>query len=509
MARWLAAIALLFGPAQDARKWNEAVAYFQSKLNSREPLERALAIEDLGKATYDKQDKQCWMLVQRALTQELARDPGGTGKAEEKVSGNVLEACVSALKRIAAKDALAELSKAAKDKGKSDRFRMYVVWGLGGRGETKDLLELADDKSFLLQIAAADALAEKADPATAPFFMKVLKEEKRPWEAKHAALEGLQKTADEKLVVPLIDQLGKLRNQEGRMKAQYLKVLRKATGLDLETDNPQAWAAAWAAKQAGKEPPKGSTVVAPTEFYGVKTQSSRFIFLLDRGNSMKLPGSEPKRLEVSIREAPSAEGSEETRAREEAGKLKAKVDSKPAETRLDGAKKELINAVYYLPPAVSFNVVWFDSVARPWRRELVPATWRNKLECIRETERQIAGGTTNMWDAFEHALKMTADPAKPDVAQLDPKANYATCVNGADTLFLLTDGKPNEGRIPSAQDLIYEIRKVNRLRRLTIHTVCLGDLRDKDGKLNPDPPDPEFMKKIAEETGGDTVHIKE
>lgn len=508
MTRGLALLLALLSP-QDARKWAEAVGYFTSKGNSREPLERSLAVEDLGKATYEKQDKACWQLVSKALAQELARDPGGTGKAEEKVSALVVEACVGAMKKLAAKDAVAEMAKAARDRGKPDRFRMYVLWGLGGKAETKDLLELAEEKSPLVQIAAVDALAEKADPAAADFFMKLLKDERRPWEAKHAALAGLRKTADDRLVTPLVECLAKLRHQEGRMKSQFLKVLQKATGLELDSDDPKAWTAAWAAKQAGKEPPKGSTVAAPSEFYGVKTHSSRFVFLLDRTTTMKLEGSEPKRLEVSIRDAPAAEGPAETRARDEATKLKGRVDDKPAKTRIEAAKKELISAVYYLSPQVQFNVIWYDAVGKPWKPALVPATWQNKYDCLREAERALPGGTTNLWDAFELAFKMVAHPDKPDAIALDPKANYATCVNGADTFFLLSDGKPNEGRIPDTSGILYELRKLNRLRRVTIHTICLGDERDKDGKVSQDPPDPEFMKKIAEESGGDFVHIKE
>ena len=175
---------------------------------------------------------------------------------------------------------------------------------------------------------------------------------------------------------------------------------------------------------------------------------------------------------------------------------------------MEAAKKELVNTVYFLRPGVHFGVIWYESVARPWKTELVPATWPNKLDCMRETEKLSAAGTTNVWDALELALKMTETPQRPGTVQIDRKANYATALNGADTFFLMSDGRPSAGRISNALEILAELRKVNRLRRIALHAVCVGDEAGGGGIQGVDPPDPNFMKRLAEENGGEFVHIR-
>jgi hypothetical protein len=169
-------------------------------------------------------------------------------------------------------------------RNETPRFRMYVLWALGARGDPRDFAEFADDpRQPLLQVAALDALAERTDPSSADLFLRVLQETEHPWEAKFAALLGIEKIEDERLVEPLIEFLGKCRPDEGRLKDLYLRILKKRTGADLSTDDPNAWRSAWTARKAGAEPGKTApdTVAEPTEFYGLKTRSTRIVFLLD------------------------------------------------------------------------------------------------------------------------------------------------------------------------------------------------------------------------------------
>jgi hypothetical protein len=99
------------------------------------------------------------------------------------------------------------------------------------------------------------------------------------------------------------------------------------------------------------------------------------------------------------------------------------------------------------------------------------------------------------------------------VVAVDRKGNYATVINGADTFFLMTDGAHNTGKFvkPGAQSsdacdvgaFIAELKKVNKLRKVIINTVCLGS--EMNGF---DRPDATLMQNIANETGGTFVHIK-
>ena len=74
---------------QDARKWAEALAYYQRFSASRDPVERKQSADALGDATYEKVDKLCWQLVSALLRAELAKE-GQSGRTEEKISGEVL-----------------------------------------------------------------------------------------------------------------------------------------------------------------------------------------------------------------------------------------------------------------------------------------------------------------------------------------------------------------------------------------------------------------------------------
>ncbi len=492
--------------AQDPQGWAQAVARFQKQSGSRDPVDRASAVRALGSATYEKTDKLCWSLVSAMLRQELSKEGPG-GRTEEKVSGDVLLACLGALRRLASKEAVAEMTRTARAKGENPRVRCYAIWGLATSGDLKDLTELVEDRLVMVSLAAVDALAERGDAASLPLLLKLLSED-RTWEIKLQALRGVEKAGTDNEVEALIAGLGKCRADEGRLKDQLIRTLQKLTGVEIQSDDPNAWMAAWTAKKDGKEPAEGQTIAEPTEFYGLKTRSTRLVFVLDRTGSMMAPGSEPARSVFKL--PPEAVGNEkeapqEKAARDECGKIQKRWADKKAATRMDVAKKELINTVYVLHPKVHFNVVWYESVPKPWKPELVPASWLNKLDCLKETERLEASGPTNIWDALELAFKMLETGPKRDVVALDKKANYATSLGGADTFFLMTDGQPNEGRVQDPAEILAELRKVNQLRKVTLHTVCVGDPVGGDPKASPDPV---FLRKLAEENGGDFVHIQ-
>src|ERR1043166_2746397 len=140
--------------AQDAKKWAEAVGYFQRFSSAKDAADRTAAVKGLGDATTEKTDKMCWQLTSAALRQELGRE--NDGKNEEKVSGMVLDACVETLRKITKKEVVEEIAKAAKNKGDTPRFRAHLVWGLSAHGDLKEITEQIDAKTPHVQIAAID-----------------------------------------------------------------------------------------------------------------------------------------------------------------------------------------------------------------------------------------------------------------------------------------------------------------------------------------------------------------
>jgi hypothetical protein len=506
--RFLFPVLLLLHPAaQDARKWAEAVAHYQLNANGRNSAERAGAAEQLGAATAEKFDKQCWMMIAALLRQEMSRDI--SGKNEERVSAEVLQACVVALSRIKHKDVVAEIMKAARVKNENPRFRIHLMRGLTQAGEPKDFAELMEDKNPLVQAAALDALASRSNPAAMPIFLKVLAEN-RPWEMKLSALQGLELGGDETAVAPLIESLWKCRASHGRLKAQHVKTLRKITGLDLYTDDFTTWKAAWADKKDGKEVPKGTPVVDPIEFFGLRTPSTRLVFVFDRSASMSQTGftSPTPAAKSAPPEPPAKESQQETFARAEATAIQKRWAERTEETRMDVQKKEFLLTIYPLSPNVLFNVVWYDAQPTAWRQELAPATWVNKLDCMKAVEKLIPSGASNPWDALELSLRMIESPQQPESIVLDRKANHLTAQNGVDTIYFVADGPPNNGRVLNKELLEGEVIKMAAVRKVTIHAVCLG-VPLQGGNANPlEQPDPQFMKRVADATGGQSVHIQ-
>src|SRR5262245_46094415 len=159
--------------SQDAKQWAEALAYFQRCSGSRDTIDRKQAADRLGEATAEKYDKHCWQLLQALLRAELARE-GQNGRTEEKVAGEVIDACINAFRKLSHKDVVAEMTKLAKAKAEHARIRAYIVWGLSDKGDLKDLTELCEDKSSIIQIAAMDCLAERADASSTSLFLRVL-----------------------------------------------------------------------------------------------------------------------------------------------------------------------------------------------------------------------------------------------------------------------------------------------------------------------------------------------
>ena len=503
-------VALLSPPLQDEKAWAEALAYFEKFGISKDPVERRQAVEEISRVLTEKHEKQILPMLVALLRNEFAREGAG-GRSEEKVSGDLLEALQRLLRKFASKESIAEMTKLAKQPRENLRVRAQLLWALAEKGDLKDFTELVDDKNPMLQIAAIDGLVERGEAASIPLYLRVLSEP-RTWEVKWAALLGLEKKADDTILEALIDNLARCKVEEGRLKDLYIRILKKVLQSELDTDDANAWKSAWQAKKSGTEAAPGSTIADMTQFYGLKTRSTRLIFVLDKTGSMSDAASEPERPLYKL--ATEASGVDkdpapERAAREECAKVVKRWAALTPKTRIEVAKKELINTLYVLSPKVHFNVIWFESVPSPWRQELVPATWMNKMEAIQATDKVVASGGTNLWDALELAFRMIESAqAKPGPATvaIDKKVNYATATNGVDTMFLMSDGRPTMGRIATTDDVIFELRKVNRLRKVTIHTVCMGDR--PPGTAIIDGPDPAFLKRIADQNNGDFVQIR-
>ena len=507
-------------PAGD--EWAEALGYAQRFAGSRDPAERAQAVVRLAAGMDGKHDRQAAQLVVAILQGECAREGGG--RKENEVGGDVLQGCEDSLKKASTREAVDFVVQQAQ-KNPLPRARFHLARALGGiRGDeaAKALLGLLADRDPRVVVGACDGLKEQARESSVEAMLGVLKDPAAPWEGKLSLVEALEKIDRPGACVDgLIEVLGLLPADHGRLKVALIRVLGRFCGIEEpKTDDPGWWKAAWADKKAGRDPARdGGTVAEPTEFFGLKTRSTRIVFILDRTGSMEDPCTfPPADLQKTPARPPEATGGRrpspaEAAARAEADRLLRKWEEARVTRKIDGLKREFARTIYNLDPRVRFAVVWYESNPTPWKDELVPATWPNKLECLREIERLAPSGGTNIWGGIETAYRLVEAPHRPDVVQVDRKGNYATVVKGADTFFLMTDGNHNTGKFttksePAGADtaaFLAELRKVNALRKVVIHVVALGNVGAGGDPLTPF--SLRFLQQVAEESGGLFTHI--
>lgn len=136
-------------------------------------------------------------------------------------------------------------------------------------------------------------------------------------------------------------------------------------------------------------------------------------------------------------------------------------------TRLDEAKRQLVRVLGMLPGRAKANVIAFGNDAEGLaaglqtiddRRRKAAATWTDALQ---------ARGATNVHAALQLAFADTE----------------------ADTIFLLTDGRPSAGTIVAPEALAREVQRWNVGRGIVVHTVALGGRSD-------------FLERLANDSGG-------
>ena len=126
-----------------------------------------------------------------------------------------------------------------------------------------------------------------------------------------------------------------------------------------------------------------------------------------------------------------------------------------------------------LPRDSWVNLIPFGTEPDPFRPALVAATAGVRRDAVRFMEKHVPDGRTNIFDSLELALR-------------DPEV---------DTIVLVTDGAPTEGRRRSRTDILAGIRELNRYRLARIHAIEIG-------AKNTSPRWRGFMKEIADATGG-------
>ncbi|MBI2920458.1 MAG: HEAT repeat domain-containing protein [Planctomycetes bacterium] len=315
------------------------------------------------------------------------------------------------------------------------------------------------DKAYQVRLAACEA-AYDAGPGDG-FGAAVVALGDEAWPVRAAAVAVLERVWEERCIEPLIDRLVQ---EKGRLRYDITMTLRAMTGKEIGYSAAD-WKLWWEANKQtfkiGKRPKTKEGVTAKmggseATFYDIPILSDRIGFTIDFSGSMQ------------TEEENKGEGS-----RDQKGKRKLEI-----------ALDEFQKTVKALKPEVRLNLVIMSSEAivqkvRSFAKKLVPADPRTQALIIgwsRDADKklsQIQRGRGDTWDAV---MDLFADEE-------------------VDTIFVLSDGRPSYGACVNDDHFLSEFRRVNRYRRIMVHTVLTGT-KGTDKK---------FMAELAEMTGGRAV----
>jgi Mg-chelatase subunit ChlD len=321
-------------------------------------------------------------------------------------------------------------------------------------------------------VVAVDGLA-KRDPAKVVPALAARLDDVR-WLVRVAVVKALEDTPAKEGIDAIVKRMVK---EDGRLKADCARALTALTGQQIPA-NPEMWRIWWEAnrdKWTGK-PPKDAAPsplgnIAQTDpaaskqtgFFGIEVESRRVVFVIDISGSMAtaMGGTGP--------------------------------DAK--KSRAETAKAELTRVLGALEDGAQFNMVFFSSAVKVWKSEMTKADAKTRKEAQDYVAAIQIGGGTNTYDALEAAFGL-GDMGKGKKKESDPTGDARV-----DTIVFLSDGKPTQGRTTDPDAIRTAVREWNRARRIAIHTVAFGAIK-KEGQ---DGADPQFMKSLADDTGGTAV----
>lgn len=354
----------------------------------------------------------------------------GIGDREPEIAVASIEACAERKDR----EAIEDLEKVL-DKTKDDDVRQAALRALSsiydGENEWVERLEgFTGHEDADLRNAALIEMARLGRRNTVDVFKERLSHP--DWATRLIALKALEDQRDPALLEDIVAQM---KNESGRMAIEFGDALFRLTGESFGR-NVAIWER-WLKDNAGSieliEPSKVAEIleeaeekrlkqISEAEFFGIRIESHRVIFIIDVSGSMN----------------------EETRRRY--------VDE-PGKPRIDVAKEELSKAIKALEDAALFNIVPFSGDVESWMEDGVASS----KEATREDALEYVGrlgalGGTNLYGSLAHAFE------DKDV----------------DTIFILSDGEPSVGDIIDPQLIRDAVNEMNSTRNVKIHTVAIG-----------------------------------
>jgi HEAT repeat protein len=342
---------------------------------------------------------------------------------------------------------------------------------------------MCQDPSPEVRCSAFDALSSLGSESAVEPAIAALSDSS--WRVRSSAVAALGRVRRKASIPPL---LARMEQEEGRLRSDIAAALESITGRRYG-ERIELWKEFWqqhgevfvipsdaelAELRAKQE--AAAERYNPTDrvqYHGIATPSRRIVFVIDVSGSMEHLVTQQERFEGG---------------------------GYPSFKRIDIVKTELMRTVENLDKNVEFNVLAFATDVYRWKKRAVVANVLNKSSALSWIERQEAiggsskadlshvglvqaanleGGKTNTYDALVAAL-----------TEEDPEQQ-------ADTVFFLSDGQPSTGKYVDPGDILREVRNLNAVRRVVIHTIALGQF------------DKSLMRRLAEENGGSFVDLGE
>lgn len=411
-------------------------------------------------------------------------------------SKNVKVVAISALASMGHSLAVEPIATLLKDKDlEVQRAASAALGKLKATSVVPELVKMLKSSDPTVRIATLDAIGQIGDGSANPAVLEQLSDDR--WQVRSAAVNALGNLRQKESIPILIDQIDR---EEGRIRDEIGDALLSLTTFDFD-DNVEKWRKWWETmkdrfvvpsaeeiRKAREEAEKSALRYQPgsDDFAGIPTKSKRILYVVDISGSMEDPLINREKFLLQGRTYKSL-------------------------VKMEVVKQELIRTVENLDDRVFFNVVAFATKVKKWNdRGLVAANILNRKSAAKWIEglqpiggasqnlKRAAGlsgaaggaeGKTNFYDALMTALEAKA-----------AQAGYDTNLGAqVDTIYFLSDGDPTAGPMTENERILAEVRRVNQLRKIVIHTINIG--KNERGKL--------LMSAIARENGGTFLDLGE
>jgi HEAT repeat protein len=355
------------------------------------------------------------------------------------------------------------------------------------------LIALVSDKDPTLRVVSLDALAEVNMPELTKEVILGAMEGDSSWQVRASAINAVRKMRFKDGIQPLIE---RLREEEGRLRGDAYEALKEITFNNYD-DDPDIWQRFWDRARETYEVPNYDKVMAErkkrdrqgtrystagAQFMGIPTKSKRIIFVIDISGSMETQVVEIERFRADGKDYDSFQ-------------------------RLEIVKTELINTIQGLGKGVEFNILAFATKLKWWKKRLVGGNILNRNSAVKFVGnlkplggaaagfRSRAGfgaasleeGKTNTFAALMAAL---GEPEESEGKSYTRHSSWTV-----DTVYFLSDGSPTVGKVIDQDEIRAEVKRVNSVRKIVLHTIAIGDFRKN------------FMKALAKDNNGVYVDL--